>query len=74
MIVGRFVPTAFKLLDTVSMVRPAQVAQGRNPAESRDSSEIDTDDEIAAVRQVMIHDAHESCKYANLPLYIKSLS
>ncbi len=36
------------------MARPAQVAQGRNPAESRDSSEIDTDDEIAAVRQVMV--------------------
>ncbi len=67
MIIAPFVSTAFKLLDTVSMVRPAQVAQGRNPAESGDSSEIDTDDEIAAVRQVVAHNAP-----IDLPLCIKS--
>ena len=32
--------------------RPAMVAQGRNEQEAQESSEIDTDDEIAAVRQV----------------------
>ena len=32
--------------------RPAMVAQGRNKQEEQESSEIDTDDEIAAVQQV----------------------
>ena len=34
--------------------RPPMVAQGRNRQEEQDSSEIDTDDEIAAVQQVNI--------------------
>ena len=32
--------------------RPPMVAQGRNRQEEQESSEIDTDDEIAAVQQV----------------------